>query len=80
MITNSANALSDEILKRAKENSDYANMYAVSYAKSDDISDKALYLQYAKIEETYRQMHTLVCQGLHAVEREMREIVDGEES
>ncbi len=59
-------------MRKVKENDDIAKMYALQYAESNKPEDRQTFKEYAEIAKTYRSIHSLVCQGLHAVEREMQ--------
>lgn len=79
MITDAANKLAEEILKQANQHRDAARLYAVSYAESDNPVDKAAFQKYSMLEDQFRKMHSLVCQGLHATEAEMKKKLSSQE-
>jgi hypothetical protein len=76
MITDAGNTLAKEIMAKAKEYEGLASMSAVDYARTDNADAKACFQKYTALENCCRTIHTLVCQGLHAVEQEMEKRVD----
>lgn len=68
MKTKNADAIQQLILDEAKRLDQMATQCAVSYARSDDQSDKASFVRHTYAAEEVRKLHGRVCQGLHALE------------
>lgn len=77
MITKAGSELADRIMSLVREQAEASVMHAVRYAHSDDASAKAAFVNSNSLEKTLRGLHSVVCQGLHAVEAEMQKIKTG---
>ena len=71
MITDAANRLADIILDKYKSFGGMASQSACEYARTDNPESKASYDKYNSLSDAYYQIHSVVCQHLHAVEAEM---------
>ncbi len=78
MITKSGNALSDHILKEAKQAKATAELYAIMYANDNKPEDRMTFQKYNMLESKLRELHSITCQYLHAVECEMGEELNNE--
>lgn len=71
MKTEEANALSDFILKKAKELNETATYNAINYAKTDNPENKILFDKYTFAAEEIRKLHSTICQALHSIENKI---------
>lgn len=72
MITTAGNELADKILELQRRNENIAQMKAVDFVRNEKPEDKFSFQKYSELAEAYREMHGIVCAGLHKVEAEMR--------
>lgn len=78
MITDAANKFADALLAKMKQYDEYAKLYAVQYAQSDDKAHQATFSKYNELSETFSKLHGEACQFMHAIEAEMQEKLKAE--